>query len=97
MRNGGEIRGPILGFQIADNSYAILIEEYARRWQRENAVSDTCILFLYFKPVGEPMGPFTSAGSPWGRLSGETKMASLWAQLTPYCEIEISENKNLRG
>jgi len=27
----GEIRGPILGFQIADNSYAILIKEYARR------------------------------------------------------------------
>ena len=30
MRNGGEIRGPILGFQIADNSYAILNEEGAR-------------------------------------------------------------------
>jgi len=32
-----------------------------------------------------------------GRLSGETKMASLWAKLTPYCGIEISENKSLRG
>jgi len=62
MRNGGEIRGPILGFQIADNIYAILNEEDARRWQRQNAVSDTCILFLFLKPVGEPMGPFTSAG-----------------------------------
>ena len=61
-RNGEEIRGPILGFQIADNSYAILNEEDARRWQRENDVSDTCILSLYFKPMGEPMGPFTSAG-----------------------------------
>jgi len=31
MRNGGEIRGPILGFQIADMlSYAILNEEDAR-------------------------------------------------------------------
>ena len=27
----GEIRGPILGFQIADNSYAILNEEDDRR------------------------------------------------------------------
>jgi len=30
VRNGGEIRGPILGFQIADNSYAILNEGDAR-------------------------------------------------------------------
>jgi len=35
MRNGGEIRGPILGFKITDNSYAILNEEDARRQQRE--------------------------------------------------------------
>jgi len=25
------------------------------------------------------------------------QMASLWAKLTPYCGIEISENKSLRG
>jgi len=59
---GEKLGGPILGFQITDNSYAILNEEDARRWQRENAVSDTCILFLFLKPVGEPMGPFSSAG-----------------------------------
>jgi len=28
----------------------------------KNAVSDPFIFFLFFKPVGKPMGPLTSAG-----------------------------------
>jgi len=37
-RNGGEIGGPKMGFQIADNSYAQMNGEDARRWQRKLAV-----------------------------------------------------------
>jgi len=37
-RNGGEIRGPILGFQTTDNTCVILNEEDARGWRRKLAV-----------------------------------------------------------
>jgi len=41
------------------------------------------------KPLGLEFSAFFwgGEGSPWGRLSGETKMASLWAKLTPYCGL----------
>jgi len=55
----GRYRGPKMGFQIADNSYAEMNGEDARR---KTCRSDTCIFFVFFMPVGEPMGPFTSAG-----------------------------------
>jgi len=49
------------------------------------------------KPLGVRKPSFTCAGSPWGWLSIKPKMASLWAKLTPYCGIKISENESLRG
>ena len=58
----GEIRGPILGFQITDNYYAQMNRKDARSFLSENRVLRTSISILFLKPVGEPMGPLTSAG-----------------------------------
>ena len=49
-RNGGEIRGPILGFQITDNSYAQMNRKDARSFLSEDRVLRTSISILFFKP-----------------------------------------------
>jgi len=105
-------RGPKMRFQIADNSYAQINGEDARGRKPKMSFQERRFSSYSSSQWLEPKGPFTSAGpetvgvrkrisleegSPWGRLSGETKLASLWAKLKPYCGIEISENKSLRG
>jgi len=48
--NWGEIRGPILGFQITDNSYAQMNRKDARSFLSEDRVLRTSISILFFKP-----------------------------------------------
>jgi len=79
-RNGGEINGPNLGFQITDNTCAILNEEDARRWRRKLAVQTRAFSFYSSSqwvnhgdlwplqapiPLGGGKPSFTCAGSPW--------------------------------